>query len=73
MEDQDNLRTNIDVNLILIELKEIRNQINHVHGIHNDNVPEYRKKFLLEDLKQYENYLKKKLALAKNNTDFRRN
>lgn len=62
MDSQSNSKQLTNVDLILIELNEVRNQINHVDNICNDNVPEFSKRFLLEDLKQYEDYLKMKLA-----------
>lgn len=70
MDGQSNLKQPTNVDQILIELNEVRNQINHVGNIRNDNVPEFSKRFLLEDLKQYENYLKMKLARETDNSNF---
>lgn len=64
-------QTNID--LLLLELNEIRQQINHVSGLSYDKVPKISKELLLEDLKQYESYLVAKLAMETGVISFSKN
>ena len=62
MNNYNQLKQQTTIDLLLLELNEIRQQINHVSSLSHDKVPEISKEFLLEDLKQYESYLVMKLA-----------
>jgi hypothetical protein len=71
MENDEKIREHTTEDLLLLELEEIRKQINHISDQSDDTIPDFSKAFLLEDLKQYENYLIIKLTKKSDIKNFR--
>jgi len=59
-----------NIELLMMEIEEVRSQINQLKLLDDADIPEFSRKFLLYDLEKYQNDLELKLEKEKAALEF---